>query len=134
MREGPSQGGEPFALAREEALTNVGGFPARGTRHVEDALALCRGEGHDRQEAASTLENVVAREVLWGGADRDGRVKDDEADLGPLAEGLEVHAAVDEGLGEVPTASLEGVCADDGGAWDFIGLEKLEGLEGPWRR
>lgn len=89
-----------------------------------------RVESHDREEGRSGLENVVSGEVLRGRSDRDRRAREDlQSDLGPAAlERLKVDAAVDEGLCEVATASLERVDTDGERSRRVRGGEELEGL------
>ena len=67
-------------------------------------------------------------EVLGGGTDGDAALEHLQSDVGPLADGLEVHAAVDEGLRQVATTCAECIRADGDGTWDFVGLEELDGL------
>ena len=71
----------------------------------------------------------MACEVFGGGTYGDGRFEDLETDVGPFADGFEVYAAVDEGLGEVAAAGAESVGADGHWTWDFVCFEELDCLE-----
>ena len=98
------------------------------TRHVEHALARLGAEGDDGEERRRGLQHVVACEVLRRGADGDRALEDLQTDVRPLADGLEVDAAVDEGLREVSPPCAEGVRADGDRSRDLVSLEKFDGL------
>lgn len=98
--------------------------------HVEHALVLLGRQGHDGQERRRSLQDVVAGQVLGRGTERDVGVEDLQTDLGPLADGLELDATVDERLGELTAMCAEGVCADDDGTGRLVGLEEGKGLAG----
>ena len=70
----------------------------------------------------------MAGHVLWGGADGDRGVKHLQTNLGPLAEGIQIDTPVNQRLGEITTAGLEGVGADRHGSGDFVRLQKLDKL------
>ena len=53
-----------------------------------------------------------------------------EADVRPFAYGFEVHAAIDERLGEVASAGAEGVCANGYWSGRLIGFEEFNRLTG----
>ena len=78
------------------------------------------------------MEHVVTGQVLRRGTDRDGRAREDlQANLGPAAlKRLKVDTTVDECLGEIAAAGLEGVDADSKGTRSVGSGEELEGL---WR-
>jgi hypothetical protein len=70
----------------------------------------------------------VSGKVFGCGADGHGRFKDLQPDLGPLADGLELHAAVDERLCEVAAPRAERVRADGDGSRGLVGLEEGQSL------
>lgn len=63
-------------------------------------------------------------EVLGRSADGHGGLEYLQTDLGPLADGLELDAAVDERLGEVAAPGAEGVGAERDGSRGLVGLEE----------
>ena len=77
---------------------DVSRLAAGGRGHVEDAFVLLRGQGHDGEHTGGSLEDVVAGQVFGGGSEGNLGTVDDEADLGPLAHGVEIHASIDESL------------------------------------
>jgi hypothetical protein len=98
--------------------------------HIEHALVLLGRKGHDGEERGRSLQNVVTSEVLGSGTKRHLGVEDLQANLGPLADGLELNTTVDERLRELATMCAEGVGADDNGAGRLVGLEESKGLAG----
>lgn len=103
-------------------------LPAGCTRHVQHTLTGLWTQSDDGEEGGGGLEHVVAREVFGRRADGDVAFKDLQPDVCPFADGLEVDAAVDEGLGEVAAAGAEGVRADGDGSGNFVGFEELDSL------
>ena len=77
---------------------DVSRLAAGGRGHVEDAFVLLRGQGHDGEHTGGSLEDVVSGQVFGGGSKGYLGTVDDEADLGPLAHGVEIHASIDESL------------------------------------
>ena len=106
----------------------VGGFPAGRRRDVEHALALLRRQSHARQERRRALQHVVARHVLRRRADGHAAVVHQQPHLGPLADGVEVHAAVDERRGEFAATAFQRVRAKRHRPLRLVRLEKLHGL------
>lgn len=51
-----------------------------------------------------------------------------QANLAPLAHGLERDATVDQRLGEVSSVRSQGVCSDDDGTGHLVGLEEGKGF------
>lgn len=51
-----------------------------------------------------------------------------QADLAPLAHGLERDTTVDQRLGEVSSVRSQGVCSDDDGTGHLVGLEEGKGF------
>src|SRR5690242_21595677 len=98
--------------------------------HIKDSLILLGREGHDGKERRSSLQNVVTSEVLGCRTERHLSVKDLQTDLGPLADGLKLHATVDERLSEFTAMCAEGVGTDDDRTGCFVGLEEGKGLTG----
>ena len=90
-------------------------------------MLLGRQSNHGH-EGRGCLEHVVTGHVLWGGADGDWRVEHLQTNLGPLAERVQVDTPVNQRLGEITTAGLEGVGADRHGSGDFVRLQKLDKL------
>lgn len=107
---------------------HVCGLASRSTSHVEHALAGLRSERNDGEERRGSLEHVVTRKVLWGSTDWYATLEDLQTNVRPLADGLEVHTAVDQSLREVPSASAQGVCSDSNWTGDFVGFEEFNGL------
>ena len=70
----------------------------------------------------------MAGEILGRRADRYARLEHLQADVGPFADGLEVYAAVDEGLGEIAAAGAKSVGANGHWTWDFVCFEELDCL------
>ena len=66
--------------------------------------------------------------VFGSSTDGYATLEDLQADIRPLADRLEVHAAVDENLSEVASSRAEGVGTDGDGTRDFVGLEELDCL------
>ena len=99
-----------------------------GRGHIQTPLARLGVKSHDRQERAGSHEDVLASEVLRGGTQRDRALEDLEADLAPLADGLEDDASVDEGRGKLSPARLEGVGTDDNRPGRLVGVEEGEEL------
>ena len=54
-------------------------------RHVDNALALLGGQGHDGEKGGGALEHVVPRHVLWRGAHGHLRVVHNQTHLRALA-------------------------------------------------
>lgn len=109
---------------------DVGGLAAGGRGHVHDELSRLRVERHDREEGRGGLAHVVAGEVLRRARDGHLVLVDLEADLGPVAERVQVDTAVQEHLGQVAAARLERVGADDQRALRLVRLKELEALAG----
>ena len=106
----------------------VGCFTSGRGGDVEDALAVLGRERHARQERRRGLEHVVAGHVLRRRTDRDPAVVHQEANLGPLADGIQVHAAVDQRRGELAAAALQRVRAQRHGPLRLVRLQELHGL------
>jgi hypothetical protein len=95
-----------------------------GGSHIKDPLPRLRSERNDGKERRGRLKHVVTSEVLRGGTDGDSRLEHLEADLGPLADRLEVDTAVDERLGEIAAARTERVGPDGNGTRGLVGVEE----------
>ncbi|KUI63199.1 hypothetical protein VP1G_11449 [Cytospora mali] len=101
-----------------------------GGRHIEHTLVLLGGQGHDGEEGGGGLDNVVTGEVLGGGTQWHVALEDLQADLGPLADGLEGDTTVNQGAGQVSAVRAQSVCPDDKRSAALVGLEELECLRG----
>lgn len=107
---------------------HVGRFAAgRGTR-VQYAFVLVWRERHHGQHARGALDHVVAGQVLGRGAHGHLRVVHDQADLGPLAQRVQVDAAVNERLGEIATPRLQRVGAYRHRPLALVRLQELDEL------
>ena len=111
-------------------LRDVRRLAAGRAAHVQDALVGLRVERHHGQHRGRRLQHVVTGEVLGRGADRNRRVVDLQADAAPVAQRVQVHAAVDERLREVATTGLQRVGSDDQRSVVLVGLEPLDALLG----
>ena len=107
---------------------DVAGLAAGRRAHVEHLLVLLGRERHHGQHTGRALQHVVAGQVLGRGADRHLRLVDDKADLGPLANRIQVDAAVDERLGEVASTRLQRIRANGDRTLHFVRLEQLDHL------
>lgn len=67
-------------------------------------------------------------EVFGCGANGDGTLEDLETDIRPLANRLEVDAAVDQGLSKVSPPSTKSVGADGNGTRNLVGFEEFDSL------
>lgn len=74
------------------------------------------------------MEHIVSSKVFRSSADGDATLEHLQADVRPLAYGLEVHAAVDEDLRQVAPSRAEGVGTDGDGTRDLVGFEELDCL------
>ena len=66
--------------------------------------------------------------VLWRRANWNAGVVHEEANLGPLADGIQVHAAIDERRGELAAAALQRVSTQRHGSLRLVRLQELHGL------
>lgn len=51
-----------------------------------------------------------------------------QADLAPLANGLECDTTVDQRLGKISSVGSQSVCSDDDGTGHLVGLEEGKGF------
>ena len=73
---------------------------------------------------------TYSRAVNDSYTDWDAALEDLQPDVGPFADGLQVHPAIDERLCEIASAGAKGVCADCNGPRHFVCFEELDCLEG----
>lgn len=73
---------------------NVGRFTSWRCTHVEDPLVLLGLQRHHRQETRGTLDDVMTRQILWRRAHRNlGRINN-QSDLRPFTDRVEIYASV----------------------------------------
>jgi hypothetical protein len=70
----------------------------------------------------------VAGEVFRCSTNRNSTLEDLQADVCPLANGLEVDATVNQCLREISPASAKSVGTDSHRTRDFVSFEKLDSL------
>mmetsp|Transcript_10572 Transcript_10572/g.43801 ORF Transcript_10572/g.43801 Transcript_10572/m.43801 type:complete len:245 (+) Transcript_10572:1066-1800(+) len=66
--------------------------------------------------------------VLWRRANWNAGVVHEEANLGPLPDGIQVHAAIDKRRGELAAAALQRVSTQRHGSLRLVRLQELHGL------
>lgn len=70
----------------------------------------------------------MTSKVFWCGADGDATLENLQSDISPFANGLQVDATVDEGLGQVSTTRAKGVSPYCDGTRYLVRLEELDSL------
>ena len=73
----------------------------------------------------------MSSQVLGSGTDRNGGLVDFETDFGPLCDGVEADAPLDEHLRQIFTLRLERVGSDGHGTSSLLSLNELKALT--WR-
>lgn len=100
-------------------------FTARSGCHIKYSLVGLRSKGHDGEERGSSLKDIVACEVLWGGTERDLTFEYLKAHLAPFTDGLELHATANQRLGKLSTMCAQGICPNDNWSGCFVGFKNF---------
>lgn len=108
--------------------TDICALSSGGRGHVENALVLLRGQGHDGQERGGSLKHIMSSQVLGCSSDWNRRVEDLESDLAPLANRVQVDSTVDQCLGELTTTGLQSVGTNSDGSGHLVGLKEFDRL------
>lgn len=106
----------------------VGALATRGSTHVQHPLVGLRRQGHDGKEGRGTLQNIMSGQIFWSGANRHWRVKGHQTHLGPFADRLHIHAAVNQSLGQVTAPCLERVGPQGDWTGNLVGFKSFANL------
>lgn len=97
---------------------------------VDNPLVLPRREGVHGKKGGGTLQHVVSGHVLWRGSDGHLAVVDDESDLGPGSQRVQVHAPVDQSRSQIAPPRAQRVGAQRHGSRPLVGFDELQRFPG----
>lgn len=72
----------------------------------------------------------MTSEILRRSSNGNGRIVDLQTKLAPVGQGIQVHTAVDESLGEITTTGLQRVGTNNQRTIALVGLQPLQALLG----
>lgn len=78
--------------------TNMWRFSARCCTHIQNPLILLWSKSHDRKQAWCTLYYIMPSKVFWCGSNRDRWRINNQTNLSPLANWVQIHTPVYKSL------------------------------------
>ena len=78
--------------------TNMWWFSSRCCTHIQNPLILLWSKSHDRKQAWCTLYYIMPSKIFWCGSNRNRWRINDQTNLSPLANWVQIHTPVYKGL------------------------------------
>mmetsp|Transcript_71779 Transcript_71779/g.114249 ORF Transcript_71779/g.114249 Transcript_71779/m.114249 type:complete len:307 (+) Transcript_71779:115-1035(+) len=97
-----------------QQLSNVRGFAARSTAHIQHFVLALDVQCQGRQQRGRRLDHIISAQILRRRANRNGcrvAVVHFESGFAPLRQRINVETALNQQLGEVATTALERIGA-----------------------